>query len=603
MGSSIYFPLSAIPFSILLIVLCFSKKTVNSVETKIYKYLVLVNFVGLILELLCTYASLISSSNVILSDFILKSYLLYNIVWTYILTAYVYYVSKMGNEKSKNKNIKTISMYLLPLAAIITFVLKCNLVVSSDFSVRYTNGPSVIFTYFLCGIFILLMILFILYNFRNLNNKKYIPIYSFIVTIIIGIAIQLNYPEILIMTYIETLTLSIMYFTIENPDIKMIEELSKNRKLLENTIQDKSNFLFRMSNEINQPIKNIETLTNVIKEENDISIIKKEINNIYYETKYINNVINDILDVSPVYNENIKKYQDKYSFKRIYDEIIIRMNSKANETFKFSSSINAELPKYLYGDFIKTKQIIFAILDDSIKNNTSFIDFNVDNIIKNDICRLIISISDSVKNLDVIKINKILSSTDTLSKEELKLFENGNSNLSLIYKVIKLLGGNLIIKASESGRQFIITFDSLIVKQEKSEFSKKIENYDNLIVSKYKILIIDNKTSFIKKITDILKEYDVELTSNISGVDAFEKIKNGANYDLILLDDEMKEISGYEVFKKLSSIKKFKIPVIITLEKDKDFIKDHYIEDGFADYLLKDDLENETIRIMKKYFD
>ena len=64
----------------------------------------------------------------------------------------------------------------------------------------------------------------------------------------------------------------------------------------------------------------------------------------------------------------------------------------------------------------------------------------------------------------------------------------------------------------------------------------------------------------------------------------------------------MKQISGYEVFKKLKNIKKFKTPVIITLEKDKEFIKKHYINDGFSDYLLKSDIDNELKRIMDRYY-
>ena len=50
------------------------------------------------------------------------------------------------------------------------------------------------------------------------------------------------------------------------------------------------------------------------------------------------------------------------------------------------------------------------------------------------------------------------------------------------------------------------------------------------------------------------------------------------------------------------NIKKFKTPVIITLEKDKEFIKKHYINDGFSDYLLKSDIDNELKRIMDRYY-
>ena len=90
MGSGIYFPISAIAFSILIITVFFIKKPIKSVETKIYKYLLIVNFVGLILELLCTVAAYISNTNFLLSDFILKLYLVYSILGIRIIVKKCY---------------------------------------------------------------------------------------------------------------------------------------------------------------------------------------------------------------------------------------------------------------------------------------------------------------------------------------------------------------------------------------------------------------------------------------------------------------------------------------------------------------------------------
>lgn len=600
MGSGIYFPLSAIPFSIVLIVLIYAKKTVISRETRIYKCLVIINFIGLVLELLCTYASFIRGTNPILSDIILKSYLVYNVVWTYILAIYVCYISKFISDDVLNVKIKKVSGVILGVCALIIFMLECNLVVSSDFTVRYTNGPSVIFTYGMCGLFITLMLVSIIYNIHNLNNKKYIPIYVFLVTIIIGIFIQVNNPGILIMTFIETLTLNIMYFTIENPDIRVIEELSRNKKISLDAVQDKLNFLFRISNEIIEPIKRIEDIANDISYSDDVSYIKQSISVLNYETKNIDRIINDIYDISSSDEDNIKKYRDKYSVRRIYDEIVIKINSKTKDMgIKFNSNISNNVPIYLYGDFIKIKQIVFNLLNNSIKNKTSYLNINIDCITRNRVCRLIITIDDLVSGLDIVSINKILSTKTVITKEEVSSLEHEDASLTTIYKTIKSMGGNMIIKSDGHSREFIVSLDELIYVDKKKE---SFTNYDNLITSKYKILIIDNKNSFVNKIREKLKDYDVEVFVNFSGLDAISKVEDGSEYDLIILDDEMSEISGYEVFKRLSSIKKFKTPVVISLEHDKEFIKKHYIKDGFSDYFLKSDIDGEVKRIMNKFY-
>ena len=72
------------------------------------------------------------------------------------------------------------------------------------------------------------------------------------------------------------------------------------------------------------------------------------------------------------------------------------------------------------------------------------------------------------------------------------------------------------------------------------------------------------------------------------------------NWDVVL-KDEMKPDSGYTILKELQKIKKFDIPVIITIKKDKEFIKEHFIEDGFKDCILEENIEEEIKRVCEKY--
>ena len=70
MGSGIFFPLCALPFSILIILLFYIKGHVKSKETTLYQVLIISNFLGIIIELLCTFASKIYNTNLLLSNFI-----------------------------------------------------------------------------------------------------------------------------------------------------------------------------------------------------------------------------------------------------------------------------------------------------------------------------------------------------------------------------------------------------------------------------------------------------------------------------------------------------------------------------------------------------
>ena len=122
MGSGIFFPICALPFSILLIILFFKKGYVKNVETKLYKILIISNLVGLVLEILCTFGSLIYSEMQYISNFIYKSYLSYLLIWTGLFTYYIYKISII-KECKINKYINMTLPLLSSIILIITYIL------------------------------------------------------------------------------------------------------------------------------------------------------------------------------------------------------------------------------------------------------------------------------------------------------------------------------------------------------------------------------------------------------------------------------------------------------------------------------------------------
>ena len=577
MGSGIYFPLLALLFSLLLVCLIFFKKHIKTVETKLYSFLVLSNFFGLIVELLCTYASYIHGTNLLLSNFILKLYLFFITLWVYLFTFYIIYIS-VDNKKIDMKKMRNYGIVVFLIISILIFILPINLVIKDDFATRYTEGLSVYFTYGVSSILILVMLIFIVKNIKNLNSKRYLPLLAFLIVGSAAMTLQMFNPSMLLVTYMETFITSLMYHTIENPDLKVIEELKKNRSLTNKTYIEKSNFLFRMSAEVRKPIDNIKELNDSNLDSNDIKEIKENSSDIDLNLRNVNFTINNVLDVTDLDTKNINIVNNKYSIIKLLNEIKLRESKKINN-IRFDFNISDSIPEYLYGDSIRLKNILMCILDKAIeRTNNGFIEVNVNSINKYDICRLIITIEDSSTPLSLYEINKILSNDNELDENNITIYD--------VNKIVNMMNGNLMVK-SEEGNEFLLSIDSKIVDNTKKE---EITNDTD-------ILFISNDTKLLKQLEKLFNEY----TSNsvLNGLDAIDLIKAGENYNLILIDDVMKPISGLEVLKKLRSLD-INIPCIIMLEKDKDHIKNHYIKDGFIDYIMKDDLKGEVNKIIRK---
>ena len=577
MGSGIYFPLLALLFSLLLVCLIFFKKHIKTVETKLYSFLVLSNFLGLIVELLCTYASYIHGTNLLLSNFILKLYLFFITLWVYLFTFYIIYIS-VDNKKIDMKKMRNYGIVVFLIISILIFILPINLVIKDDFATRYTEGLSVYFTYGVSSILILVMLIFIVKNIKNLNSKRYLPLLAFLIVGSAAMTLQMFNPSMLLVTYMETFITSLMYHTIENPDLKVIEELKKNRSLTNKTYIEKSNFLFRMSAEVRKPIDNIKELNDSNLDSNDIKEIKENSLDIDLNLRNVNFTINNVLDVTDLDTKNINIVNNKYSIIKLLNEIKLRESKKINN-IRFDFNISDSIPEYLYGDSIRLKNILMCILDKAIeRTNNGFIEVNVNSINKYDICRLIITIEDSSTPLSLDEINKILSNDNELDENNITIYD--------VNKIVNMMNGNLMVK-SEEGNEFLLSIDSKIVdNNEKEEITNDTD-----------ILFISNDTKLLKQLEKLFNEY----TSNsvLNGLDAIDLIKAGENYNLILIDDVMKPISGLEVLKKLRSLD-INIPCIVMLEKDKDHIKNHYIKDGFIDYIMKDDISNIN-KTIKKY--
>ena len=599
MGSGIFFPLSAIPFSILIMVLFFRKEQAKNIETKIYKFLIISNFIGLIIELLCTYASMIYETQPIISNIIYKSYLVYLLTWTAFFTYYVYRIS-MTNVPNITVTMKKVLTLFCVLVSLFVYILPIEVVIKNDFQIRYTTGASVLYTYTISGILVFIMSLILLKNRKNIKKKKYIPVVVFFVVGTIAIVLQLARPELLLITYVETLICVIMYFTIENPDIKMLNELYRNRELMEQGYEDKYNFLFELTQEAKKPILDLNKVCNEMRGEDNLPPKIKDglmaINNLIRQLDFS---VNEVLNISSLDVQKLKIVDTKYDVLKVCSGLEKTINNELKDGVMFNMTLPQNVP-ILYGDYMKLRQILYSILNNACKNtDNGSVNLKLSIIEKYDFCRLIFNISDNGKGIPIETINDILSATGELDKNEVEMLEKKEFNFKVCQKVVKIMGGNLMIKSTiDKGTDITLTLDQRVFHENESSI---LNQYENIVNTNRKVLIVaqDKKiTSFIK---NKLNNKEITFSALAYGGDAVDRIKAGKKYDYILVEDEMKEMSGFMTFQELNKLNDFNIPTIIMIKKDKENIKEHFVNDGFSDYLLLDNLDSELNRIIDKY--
>lgn len=575
-------------FLIILASFYFSKQRVNSLDNKFFSRLITINIIGIFIDIAGYFSFRGLGTDNIINIMISKVYLFYYLTYTFGFMLYVISIAHKGIGKY-------LRIIVLLYALVGAVMLSLPISLYFDNNVGYSYGPSVNFAYVLILGFGVVMLVSLIKNLRKVPVKKYIPLFTFIFMTIVSFIIQKNNPEITILLLSNSLVTFLIYFTIENPDVKVINELNRNKDILEKNNEERSNFLFKMTQELRKPVSNIDNLTNMIDTTKNEKL-EDIVNTIKSNTRQISYLISDVLDVSDVDIRKIKIESNKYDARRLFDEINLFIKDKVGLNVTYNYSISSELPRYLNGDYIKIKQAIMSILMNSVENTKKgFIDMNVSVIVKYDMCRLIISIEDSGVGMNISKINDILTLDKPLDDTDEKRLENMDVDLNITKKIINIIGGSMMIRSEvDKGSEFIVVIDQSIVSDKKDNIKT------NFNENKKRVLVIDDDMDLLNKEKEIFIKNGIDVVGTMYGLDAVNKIRNNDIFDYIFIDDDTVKGSAKSTLEDLKSIDNFNIPVIVMLERNKELIKDKYKEIGFSDYILKDDIEKSITDYIKK---
>ena len=593
-------PLVSLIFILILNIVYFSKKRADLEENKPYKVILISS---LIVATIDTVIHIICSANtfesIVNNYYTLLNYLnkILSALFSVIFSSLFFYTLLITYDKVR-KNPKKISTILIIANIVFSVIMLFTNIELVDAKVA-TNvtGATTMLGYAMVAIMLTCSLLVALTNIKKLD-KRYLPIFIVFLLLVILYFFSLLIPGMIIYDLILALMCYIMYFTIENPDMKMLDEVHKAKVISDNANEEKTLFLYNMTNEIRGITKDIDKETdNILDETDNKKIDVEEINNsarnIKGSTAKFTTMTNEILDISSIDSASVRIYNEKYNIKRLLKELVGIYKPKAqNKNLDFRVSIASDIPEYLYGDGINLKKVLTIILDNSIKyTNNGYIEFNINTIIKGDIARLIISVEDSGTGMKAEDINKIFT-----KKQEREDNHNLNNNLYNAKRLITLMNGTIVPSSSYGSG----TTMKIILDQKYDTIDTDINKYDN-IYDKKKVLLIDDSPSSEKLFNKILSGTNIELTSVKLGKEGLEKIRNKEKYDLILLDEELEPQNGHIIMRKLLEIRNFNTKVILLTKDNKYDYDDSYLQEGFTDYIIKSSAKEEILNKMNKY--
>ena len=423
-------------------------------------------------------------------------------------------------------------------------------------------------------------------------------------------SVQVLMPSISIIPLGFGLEMYYLYFSTENPDLVLIEESEDARKAIDASNREKTKILSGIAYEINEPMQTVLKIVNdlSVKPYNEESA-KTCLKQISEYSLNLVDAVDVILDVSRINGGETGTCSNNYN---IADTVRNLVNATTNMIGTKKISINVDvdsnISSVLNGDEEKLYQCVLNVLSNAVKyTEVGKIGLTVVGTKNNNNEVLLFKVSDTGVGIKPDEVNNIFK--DNIDPNEFSNPESGRGiSLTLTKKFLESMGGRIWFESNyRVGSTFFIEVTQKVVNpapigtfEIKTEVSADKVKLD---CSNYKLLIIDDDKLNIKVIKRLIADYKFQIDSANSGDECIKKIKSGAQYDLIFLDDRMPELSGLETVKIIKQLAPNICPVIVLTANALAGMKESYLNKGFDGYLSKPIDLVEVDNIIEKFLD
>ena len=541
---SICFTIAGVIFSILLFIIYSFKTNFSISENKIYHSIIITTIITGLIEI---YSFILVKNNIAVDSslylYTLKLLFLGFIIWLYSFTLYTVIVTLKLKDKDNDKYriILIISSIIFTILSIITIILPISINKVGDLLLPTGSGVEII--YLLAVLCFIIMIIAIISNHRELKNKKYYPVYFLLVILGIMILIQKIFPDLLLINFSLSIIIYIMYFTIENPDIKLSKELKYTKELLNKRNELASNTINNLIISIKEPLTEIANFSNKKINKNNISLSLEEIKELQKTTLSLVDKVNKVMDITRIESSDYSIKERKYQTSNLIDNIkgILEKNN-IEVNYEIST-----LPKVLYGSDTNIVQTFSYLVDFISKNFENYtLSIKISNLLVRNKCHLKFSLI----------VDSKYNNLDMQEKDNKYTISNKSIEYEIYEKLIDLQRGRNFI--SKDGSKVIFEF-SLYQRQEEVKEITDNEEIEYFDASDKNVLVALNSHNDIRNLSGLLMNYNVNITTAGSVNELNELLSSNKTFDLVFLSDHIYGIDNYDI-KNTNDFKKAIIP-------------------------------------------
>ncbi|WP_339878401.1 ATP-binding protein [uncultured Algoriphagus sp.] len=380
---------------------------------------------------------------------------------------------------------------------------------------------------------------------------------------------------------------------------KYQENLELSRKKSEQLARSKQEFLANMSHEIRNPLHVIQGYRSVLEKSELDSGQQSHLRMIGFASDTLMEIVDEVLDFSKLEAGKLKLDAHPFDPESLFSSLQSFFELQAVEKkVDFEWSLDLPEDKWLIGDQLRLKQILNNLLSNSFKfTSEGSICVNV-RWVKD---LLSVEIRDTGIGMSPEVLEKVFREFDQADTSISRRYGGTGLGLAIVQRLVSLMKGEIKVSSVEHrGTTMLVQLPMVCTESLKEEINP--DEIVSLDLTGLNILLVDDDKVGIRYLETILSYFGATITAYTGGTkfrDEFEEV----DFDLVILDIQMPEFSGFDVVRKLRNMDKYKdIPVVAMTANVFVEERDKMLENGFTDIIFKPFQERVLIEILGKFF-
>lgn len=371
---------------------------------------------------------------------------------------------------------------------------------------------------------------------------------------------------------------------------KRNKELEQEKLNAETTDQAKTTFLATISHEMRTPLNGIVGMTELLSKTEIDKDQKELIESLVYSSNILHGLISNVLDITTIEAGKLKLQISSFSIKKELNGLwqVFEKKTSGNKHLEIKLELDPRLPEYLKGDMPRIRQVLVNLMNNAIKfTYKGSIILKVDVLGQvGDVASVQFTIKDTGAGIPLEKqphlFETFYKGTDSDG------YEGTGLGLSIVEKLVKLMGGTIgFYSAPQEGSAFFFTLPLGVAV---TDDTNELDQIEVPGLSELKVLIVEDVEINRLVASKMLKSMNISTVDiAINGIEGVEKAQANL-YDVILMDLQMPDITGFEASKQIASYYKDAVrkPTIIALTANAmKGSMEECLAAGMSDYVLK----------------